>query len=152
MTAPGFRPRGRLPRSPACLAPAFAVIALAGCGSSHNSITANLTLPSAPLSPEAAGGKLVSYLQYRPGHPIGVAGSVEPPPAVRWKAKIKLKRCVGGAFSDLRSIRATITSQGRFGASIPALPHGYYVVRANVKEAAESTRTPKVYFRVAQTR
>lgn len=149
MTRDSLCPRARVLRSVMCGA---ATVALLGCGASHRSVAVQLRTTSAPRSVAAACGKQASYLQYAAHHPIGVAGTVKPPPAGHWRAKLKIKRCGGGVFRDLRNLKATIGSEGQFGATIAALGPGYYVMRAEIKTGTRSTKGPKLYFHVAQRR
>jgi hypothetical protein len=130
-------------------APALA-LASAGCGGGHPATAVRLVLTSAPRAVASACGKQKSFLQYPARQQIGAAGTVTPTPSGTWRAKVKVKRCLGTAYNRFIKLRATTGVNGSFGASIGPLPPGYYQVRAEVRTTAGLTDSARIYFHVAR--
>jgi hypothetical protein len=142
------------------LATAAALTLLAGCGSSSSSskssssggsssgggVTLSVSGAKGNLNATACG-KQEAFFDYSAPAQVSYSGTVSPVPSGRWKIKIKLKRCVSGAFTDVDSQKIVGQNDGRFSGVFPVPAKGAYSLRARL-EGHGQPESPKVYVQV----
>ena len=142
------------------LATAAALTLLAGCGSSSSSsksssggasssgggVTLSVSGAKGNLNATACG-KQEAFFDYSAPAQVSYSGTVSPVPSGRWKIKIKLKRCVGNAFTDVDSQKIVGQNDGRFSGVFPVPAKGAYSLRARL-EGHGQPESPKVYVQV----
>ncbi len=142
------------------LAAGAALTVLAGCGGSSSSSQSSsgggspsgngvtLTVSGATGNLNAtACGKQEAFYDYRAPAQVSYAGTVSPVPSGRWKVKVKLKRCVGNAFTDVDSQKIVGQNDGRFSGVFPIPAKGSYSLRARL-EGHGQPESAKVYLQV----
>lgn len=80
----------------------------------------------------SACGAVHHYRVYPSGTPISYSGSVQSPPAARWKVKLRVKLCRAGTFSDFARFDAQRRNRrtGTFSGTFTAPAAGAYSIRA----------------------
>ncbi len=137
-----------------------ALALLAGCGSSSSSKSSSggstsssgngvtLTVSGAKGNLNAtACGKQEAFYDYAAPAQVSYSGTVSPAPSGRWKVKVKLKRCVGGSFTDADSQKIVGQNDGRFSGVFPIPAKGSYSLRARL-EGHGQPESAKVYIQV----
>jgi hypothetical protein len=149
---------GRLLATAATAAAAALLAACGGSSSSSQSSSSGASSSSASgvtLSISGAKGNLnatacgkqEAFYDYTSPAQVSYSGTVSPVPSGRWKVKIKLKRCVGNAFTDADSQKIVGQNDGRFSGVFPVPAKGAYSVRARL-EGHGQPESPKVYLQV----
>lgn len=110
----------------------------------------SLNLKGGEASVRTACGAQHHYTRYAAGSHIEFAGSVAPVPAGRWKVKVKLKECRGGAFVAVGKVEPVRDKHsGAFRGTLPRLGAGAYFARASLYEAGrETARSDKRHFAI----
>lgn len=145
------------------LAVGAALTLLAGCGSSSSSggssassgggsassgsgVTLSVSGAKGNLNATACG-KQEAFYDYTAPAQVSYSGTVSPAPSGRWKVKVKLKRCVGGSFTDADSQKIVGQNDGHFSGVFPVPAKGSYSLRARL-EGHGQPESPKVYIKV----
>jgi hypothetical protein len=137
-----------------------ALTLLAGCGGSSSSsssksssgggsssgVTLSVSGARGNLNASACGKQEAFYDYGAPAH-VSYSGTVSPAPSGRWKLKIKLKRCVGNAFTDADAQKIVGQNDGRFSGVFAIPAKGSYSLRARL-EGHGRTESEKVYVQV----
>lgn len=122
-------------------------VALAGCGATTHTTTVSLAGASGNLNAVACG-KQEAFFDYAAPAQVRYTGTVSPKPKGRWKVKVKLKVCRGGAFTDLASQKIVGQASGRFDGVLPVSASGSYAVEAHYEGSGKAPESEKVYLRV----
>jgi hypothetical protein len=135
-----------------------ALTLLGGCGSSSsssskssasssgNGVTLTVSGASGNLNATACG-KQEAFYDYAAPAQVSYSGTVSPAPSGRWKVKVKLKRCVGGSFTDADSQKIVGQNDGHFSGVFPVPAKGSYSLRARL-EGHGQPESEKVYLQV----
>jgi hypothetical protein len=135
-----------------------ALTLLGGCGSSSsssskssasssgNGVTLTVSGASGNLNATACG-KQEAFYDYAAPAQVSYSGTVSPAPSGRWKVKVKLKRCVGGSFTDADSQKIVGQNDGHFSGVFPVPAKGSYSLRARL-EGHGQPQSEKVYLQV----
>jgi hypothetical protein len=152
---------GRLPVGP-LIAIGAATALLGGCGGSSSSsssssksssgggsssgVTLSVSGAKGNLNATACG-KQEAFYDYGAPAQVSYSGTVSPAPSGRWKVKIKLKRCVGNAFTDADAQKIVGQNDGRFSGVFAIPAKGSYSLRARL-EGHGQPESEKVYVQV----
>ena len=130
---------------------------LAGCGGSSSKSSSGGAPASSGVTLTVSGakgnlnatacGKQEAFYDYGAPAQVSYSGTVRPPPSGRWKVKIKLKRCVGGSFTDADSQKIVGQNDGHFSGVFPVPGKGSYSLRARL-EGHGQPQSEKVYVQV----
>jgi hypothetical protein len=94
-----------------------------------------------------ACGKQEPFEHYSAPARVRYTGTASPVPSGRWKVKIKLKVCRGGAFVDSSSQKIVGQPSGRYDGLLAVHAPGSYSVRAEL-EPGGKPQSAKVYLQV----
>jgi hypothetical protein len=114
-------------------------------------------VPAVQVSLELVGGRSTAsagacgaahqYTIYQAGSTIVFRGAISR--KGQWTVKVKLKACSAGAFQSSGEAGAAVRAGDLYSGSFPTPIGGYYVARAQVKQAgATAGRSEKSYFEV----
>jgi hypothetical protein len=121
---------------------------IVGCGGSGTKRTATLSILGGSGNLNAvACGKQEAFEDYAAPAQVRYTGAVSPAPSGRYKVKVKLKACRGGAFVDSTSQKIVGQASGRFDGVIAVPESGSYSIDARL-EGDTAAQSPKVYLQV----
>ena len=115
-------------------------------GGSSSGVTLSVSGAKGNLNATACG-KQEAFYDYGAPAQVSYSGTVSPAPSGRWKVKIKLKRCVGGSFTDADSQKIVGQNDGHFSGVFPVPAKGSYSLRARL-EGHGKPESEKVYVQV----